>query len=286
MATEVGGKIGRGRPVAAVGASGAVSTRKKRKRRGLTFLVTALIVLAVAGGAATGWVLTTTGEIVYPWELIWQGATRGTAAGGTAPDETARGDTVAREGGPTSSLPVASRQLPALPAVEEVLPLLAQRGARETAHPSTLPVGRTNPFQPVFGIESVPPSEVLPAPGAPVPGSPAPEGRKPLQVVLRILDPCWLEVDVDGQQVLRSNVGKDALLKYEADRRVTLKRVGRDRALSLSVNGQNLGRASSVAAEVLEKPKRIETEGRVVEISLARRYASGVLYDLDFTLLQ
>ncbi|MBC7338282.1 MAG: DUF4115 domain-containing protein [Firmicutes bacterium] len=270
MAGEVAGAMPRG----GVREGGGVSyVRKRRRQRGLTYLAVTLLVLGLAAGVAAGWMMTT-GELPFAVDRVpWIGG-------------------LFRRPGPVSVESPVSYRLPSVPAAEEVLPLLAQRSAAQLARPASVPVGRANPFQPVFGIEAGPPPEAPPPPegaqpggagGAVAPGE-APASA-PLQVGIRVTSPTWLEVRVDGKQVLRTNVARGSQLKYEASKQVTLQEVGREGAILLSVNGRDLGRASTLVKE-LSRPKQVEAGGHTVEISLVRRYPSGVLVGLTFALVK
>lgn len=270
MATEVAGGVRRG----GVGEGGGVTqARKQRKRRGLTYLAVALLVLGLASGVAAGWVMTT-GELPFPAERVpWVGGWF-------------------RRPGPVSLEPPAGFRLPSVPAAEEVLPLLAQRSAGQLAQPASVPVGRANPFQPAYGIEGGPAPEVPPPPEGSQPGGVGPgiapgetPASAPLHVGVRVTAPTWLEVRVDDKQVLRTNVAGGSQLTYRATREVTLREVGREGAVFLSVNGKDLGRASTLVKE-LSRPTKVEAGGHTVEISLVRRYPSGVLVGLTFALVK
>lgn len=270
MATEVAGGVRR----SGVRERGGVThARERRRQRGLTYLAGTLLVLGLAAGVAAGWMMTT-GELPFAAERVpWvQG--------------------LLRRPGPVTVEPPISYRLPSVPAAEEVLPLLAQRSAAQLAQPASVPVGRANPFQPVFGIEAGPPPEAPPPPEGSQPGGSVgavATGETPLsaplQVGIRVTSPTWLEVRVDGKQVLRTNVAGGSQLKYEATKQVTLQEVGREGAILLSVNGRDLGRTSTLVKE-LSRPKQVEAGGRTVQISLVRGYPSGVLVGLTFELVK
>ncbi|MCW3490294.1 DUF4115 domain-containing protein [Dethiobacter alkaliphilus] len=99
-------------------------------------------------------------------------------------------------------------------------------------------------------------------------------------VQLRTLDRCWLDVFVDDTRVLRTNVPRGETMEWEGSV-VRLEQVGREFAVSVVVNGEDLGRLGDLV-ERLEDGPVIEAG---VQISLEQRYAGGVLVGLEFASL-
>jgi hypothetical protein len=126
-------------------------------------------------------------------------------------------------------------------------------------------------------VEPVDPEPVDPEPVEPVdPGVPS----GVILVQARTLDRCWLDVFVDGERVLRTNVPVDRDLEWSGNE-VLLAQVGRDYALEVTVNGKNLG----VLIDLVERMSNgvyVDQEAGV-RISLERQYDTGVLVNLRFT---
>lgn len=123
------------------------------------------------------------------------------------------------------------------------------------------------------------PGEEEPEPGA-EPGIEPGEGTLVLQ--LKTLDRCWLEVLVEGERMLRTNVPKGETLAYEGNR-VELQQVGRDWALDVTLNGRNLGLVSSFVDTL---PRVFEFGDVQVRVSLEQRYPGGVLVGLRFEIVK
>ena len=94
---------------------------------------------------------------------------------------------------------------------------------------------------------------------------------------LSALDRCWLDVFVDGQRVLRTNVPAREYLHWQG-KQVELAQVGRAWAVQVTVNGQELGLLENLVAQ-LENGFTVPG----VEITLERKYPGGVLVGLRFS---
>lgn len=144
--------------------------------------------------------------------------------------------------------------------------------------------GGRNPFAvPSAGYIDPKPEPGSDEPAFPRPQDPAdgiPAGR--VNVRLTLLDRCWLEVIVDGERVLRTNVASSTVLEYEAEREVALRQVGRDYAVEVIVNGNNLGRLSDFVPKMEDGVYEDRETG--IRISLERGYTGGVLVGLRFRL--
>ncbi len=170
--------------------------------------------------------------------------------------------------------------------VEEMTVLLNQRLSVVLGVPARAPLGRINPFAYVTSrVPDLPPVEPEPEPD-PIPEQPSePPEYDPadgLQLTLTTLDRCWLEVWVDGRQVLRTNVNRGTTLTWTAESEINLEQVGREWALGIILNGEDLGLAEDVAEGLTAEPRLITTEGGQVEVSLERRYESHVLVGFRF----
>lgn len=186
-----------------------------------------------------------------------------------------------------------------------VLPLLTQQAPEILLQP----VPGRDPFSP--GVPAVRQKEsgkvdgtgrdpFLPAPAVTEPAEPAPtvpeEESEPvlppipeeeslpegLIIMLQTIDRSWLDVLVDGRQVLRSNVASQQTLRWEAKREIVLQQVGREHAVRLTVNGQDFG----LLAHFVQRLEAGEELGRQAGmlISLERRHPGGVLVGLRFLL--
>lgn len=124
--------------------------------------------------------------------------------------------------------------------------------------------------------EPVPPDEEPIPPDDPVVVIP---GKVALQI--QTTDICWLDIYADNVRMLRTNVQAGETLTFEAEAEVRLEQVGREWALMLVVNGQNLGRLSTIVTELQKGPLTLPEAG--VRISLQQRYSGGVLVGLRFT---
>lgn len=146
-------------------------------------------------------------------------------------------------------------------------------------------VGR-NPFAPSADAGTKPePGPETDEPGVSQPAVPDGvnlTGR--VNVLLKLLDRCWLEVLVDNELVLRTNVSVSTVLEYAAQGEVALRQVGRDYAVEVHVNGHNLGRLSDLVLKMSGGVYEEKEAG--VRISLERRYAGGVLAGLRFRPLE
>ncbi len=106
------------------------------------------------------------------------------------------------------------------------------------------------------------------------------EGNISLQLLTS--DMCWLEVFVDGEQVVRKNVPAGTLLGWEASRSIRLEQVGREGAVSLTLNGNDLGRLSSLSSQLQSKELVYSAGNHRIRASMERRYDYGVLVGLEF----
>lgn len=131
---------------------------------------------------------------------------------------------------------------------------------------------------------------VEPEPVEPEPQEPInPEPQEPTEivltgdvvVVLKTLDRCWLEVFVDSQQVLRTNVPVDRELTWAGKSEVRLQQVGRDYAVEVSVNGKSFGLLSELVKK-MSSGVYIDRETGV-RVSVENSYAGGVLVGLRFS---
>jgi len=120
-------------------------------------------------------------------------------------------------------------------------------------------------------------------PGAGGPPVSPPVAEK-VEVRVTTLDLCWLEVYVDGRQALRKNVPGATTHTWVGEREVLLQQVGREWAVNVVVNGQDLGRLTGLAARLQRGPQTVQTDGTRVKITLARRYWGGVLVGVKFSL--
>ncbi|MDW7683205.1 MAG: DUF4115 domain-containing protein [Bacillota bacterium] len=119
------------------------------------------------------------------------------------------------------------------------------------------------------------------------PGEPGEPGDVPVPdaVVVQVttLDRCWLDVFVDGERVLRTNVPRGETLSWEGSD-VLLDQVGRDYAVNLVVNGKDLG---LLEAFVLGMTDGVYVDREIrIRIELAERYTGGVLVGLRFRVLE
>jgi hypothetical protein len=173
--------------------------------------------------------------------------------------------------------------------VEGRNPFIAAEGTgRDSLAGEVVPEGR-NPFSEVPNEVTVPEEPEIPEepeePGEiPVePGEPEePVLTGNVQVWLVTLDRCWLDVLVDNVRVLRDNVPSGRTLVWDGSE-VRLEQVGREQAVSVTVNGKDLGRLS-VLVQRLENGSYEDREAGV-RVSLERRYPGGVLVGLRFTAL-
>jgi hypothetical protein len=124
--------------------------------------------------------------------------------------------------------------------------------------------------------DEIPPDDDPEPPDDPVVVTP---GKVTLQI--QTTDICWLDIYADNVRILRTNVQAGETLTFEAEAEVRLEQVGREWALMLVVNGQNLGKLSSIVTELQKGPLTLPEAG--VRISLQQRYTGGVLVGLRFT---
>ena len=193
---------------------------------------------------------------------------------------------------PEASRPQAAAERPA-PAddVQEITVLLNQRLAVNLGVPANAPQGRPDPF-------AVAPYRV-PDRGQPLeePGEEEEEEEEEVvpvmepveggfEVAVRTRDRCWLEVWVDGNRVVRTNVEGGTTLVWSAQREINLEQVGREWALEISLNGQPLGLAQDVAASLQGGKRTIETSPGPIEVTLGQRFESRVLVGLKFAVAQ
>ena len=148
-----------------------------------------------------------------------------------------------------------------------------------------------DPFVPVSGEPDVPvepeepeePDEPV-EPEDPVDEPDDPDDEVPLPdavtVQITTLDRCWLDVFVDGTRELRTNVPQGETMEWQGSV-VLFEQVGREFAVEVTVNGQDLGRLGDLVQRLEEGP--VEEAG--VQISLEQRFAGGVLVGLEFAVL-
>ena len=150
-----------------------------------------------------------------------------------------------------------------------------QRGSVNTSGRDPFVQGSYEPYEPDEPDEPNEPDEpddpddpdVGPAPGE-------------VNVQLTTLDRCWLDVFVDGDRVLRTNVPRGETLEW-AGSVILLEQVGREFGVAVTVNGQDLGRLGTLVQRLEDGPI---VEGGV-RISLEQRYAGGVLVGLEFAVV-
>lgn len=138
-----------------------------------------------------------------------------------------------------------------------------------------------DPFRaaPPEGIVVVPRPEPEPDPEPPV----VPTGDLTLQV--RTIDLCWLDVFVDGERVLRTNVPTGQVHSWTGGE-IRLEQVGREPAIILSINGQEIGRLLELAERLERGPVTLRIGSEQVRVTLSRRYGSGVLVGLRFVVAE
>lgn len=149
----------------------------------------------------------------------------------------------------------------------------------ETQEGKVSKAGR-NPFVEGTGKEEpLPPPPVEEPPDKPeVPGEEPPVVGDGVVIKVTTLDRCWLDVFVDQQRVLRTNVPVGETLSWRGEQEVLLDQVGRERAIEITVNGQQLGVLSELVKELKDGPKVVAG----VQVSLKRTYPGGVLAGLSF----
>jgi hypothetical protein len=145
------------------------------------------------------------------------------------------------------------------------------REGREAESGDVAREGR-DPFAVVPNV-LIEPEPVVPGPVDPVDPTPPVTGE--LVVELRTVDRCWLDVFVDGERVLRTNVPSGRTLAWGAERDVVLEQVGRDFGVQLIVNGKEYGLLSSFARQI-GRDEYIDRETGVA-ISIRQVYSGGVL---------
>lgn len=106
-------------------------------------------------------------------------------------------------------------------------------------------------------------------PDPPQTGDTGPAGQ--VIVKLTALDRCWLEVFVDGEHRLRTNVPRDETLVYTG-KEIRLEQVGREWALLLTLGGQNLGLLQDLVPSLGKGPLSYDFEGTRVRVNLGQRY--------------
>ncbi|MBS4030497.1 MAG: hypothetical protein KGZ63_03610 [Clostridiales bacterium] len=134
------------------------------------------------------------------------------------------------------------------------------------------------PEIPVEPEEPVDPGEI---PVDPEPGEPNITDGVQLRIVTT--ERCWLDIFEDGVRVLRDNVPGGRTLDFYGDSEVRLEQVGREQAVSVTVNGKDLGRLLELVQRLENGPYEDREAG--VRVSLERRYPGGVLVGLRFTAL-
>jgi hypothetical protein len=169
--------------------------------------------------------------------------------------------------------------------------VVAEAGAEAREMGEVEAAGR-DPFAPVENVvlpekpdePVVPVDPVVPPVDPPVP--PDPTGVTPglVAVQMTAIDRCWIDVYVDNERVLRTNMPNGETLTWEG-KQVRLEQVGREKALLLTLNGRYLGVVSELVPELLKGPKVYEFEGARVRVSLEHRYSGGVLVGLKFEVI-
>ncbi len=140
-----------------------------------------------------------------------------------------------------------------------------------------------DPFQPVPNV--VIPPEVKPEePPAAQPG-PVEPGTGPVNIQLVALDRCWIDVFVDNERVLRTNLPKDGSVSF-AGGEVRLEQVGREWALDVTLNGRYLGVLKDLVPDLQKGPVTYNFDGTRVRVSLGQRYSGGVLVGLNFKVIK
>ncbi len=128
-----------------------------------------------------------------------------------------------------------------------------------------------------------PPDEVDPIDDNGEVVDPSPDGLLALSLVT--VDRCWLDVRVDGERVIRTNVPVGQTLSWEGQT-VLLEQVGREYAVSVTLNGRNLGILSQqLVPALLDGPVVYEFDDSRVRVTLAQRYLGGVLLGLRFQVI-
>lgn len=144
-----------------------------------------------------------------------------------------------------------------------------------------------NPFSEV-------PNEVFMPEEPEIPEEPVEPGEDPgelkepviadsVQVQVVTFDRCWLDIFEDNVRVLRDNVPGGRTLVYNGKSEIRLEQVGREQAVSVTVNGKDLGRVSALVQQ-LEGGSYVNREAGV-RITLEQRYPGGVLVGLRFAVL-
>jgi len=101
-----------------------------------------------------------------------------------------------------------------------------------------------------------------------------------VNIQVHTLDLCWLDIFVDNVRVVRTNVPAGRTLSFEAEGEVRLEQVGREKAVTLVVNGENIGRLSAMVPELEQGSVNLAKAG--VTVSMERRYPGGVLVGVSF----
>jgi hypothetical protein len=158
----------------------------------------------------------------------------------------------------------------------------------EKKEPAVVEEGR-DPFAPAPNVEvpDVKPEEP-PVTVDPVdPVDPGENGTAPGMATVRLtaLDRCWLEVLVNGQRELRTNLPRGETVTFEG-KEVRLEQVGREWALVVSLNGRMLGVLSDLVPDLQRGPLTYDFEGTRVRVTLGQRYSGGVLVGVNFTVLR
>ncbi|MCR3921844.1 MAG: DUF4115 domain-containing protein [Firmicutes bacterium] len=96
------------------------------------------------------------------------------------------------------------------------------------------------------------------------------------------LERCWLDVFVDDERVLRTNVPVGETLRWQGQQEVQLAQVGRIWAVEVTVNGQKIGLLEDLVKKLVDGP--ITEAG--VRISMERMYPGGVLVGLSFSAIE
>ena len=84
-----------------------------------------------------------------------------------------------------------------------------------------------------------PPVAAAPAPSPPV-VAPPPKAEEPLRLIVELTDDCYLDLEVDGQTVLKDSYRRGTRDSFEAKNNFTFKRIGNAAGVILMLNDKQL----------------------------------------------
>lgn len=190
---------------------------------------------------------------------------------------------------------------PRQPERDPFLPVFGGEAAE--AQPSQVTAAGRDPFMQVDNVTE-PPVIEAPEPEPPVtePSEPEPTEAEPdeteppddsvevttpgrVTLHLMTLDRCWLDVFVDNERVMRTNVPNGETLLWSGSEEITLDQVGRPGAVMVTLNGRQLGRLADMVPSLVQGPLYYDFDQTRVQITLGHRYSGGVLVGLRFTVV-